>query len=80
MVATWDCFLLLNGLKVSCIRGAGELGDEWWLCVPNVLPIHVVEEWVTLEVLDSVPSQTHLRVADQPANNQREDQHIKLTF
>ena len=80
MVATWDCFLLLNGLKVSRIRGAGELGDEWWLCVPNVLPIHVVEEWVTLEVLDSVPSQTHLRVADQPANNQREDQHIKLTF
>ena len=80
MVATWDCFFLLYGLKVSCIRGAGVLGDERWFCVPNVLPIHVMEEWVTLEVLNSIPSQTHLRVADQPANNQREDQHTKLIF
>ena len=71
MVATWDSFLFLYGLKVPCIRGAGVLGDERRLCVPNVFPVHVVEEWVTLEVLNSILPQAHLGVTDQPVNNQR---------
>ena len=71
MIATWDSFLFLYGLKVSCIRGAGVLRDERRLCVPNVLPVHVVEERVTLEVLNSILPQTQLRVTDQPVNNQR---------
>ena len=71
MVATWDSFLLLYGLKVSCVRWAGVLGDEWWLCVPNVLPVHVMEERVTLEVLNSILPQTHLGVTDQPVKHQR---------
>ena len=81
MIATWDSFLFLYGLKVSCIRGAGVLRDKRRLCVPNVLPVHVVEERVTLEVLNSILPQTQLRVTDQPVNNQRKNvREIKMKF
>ena len=71
MVASCRGILLIDGFKVPCVRGTGELGDVRWLGVPDVVPVHGLEERMLLEVRDSIPAQPHLRVTDQPVGNER---------
>ncbi len=65
-------FIVLYGVKVAGVGGAGELGDIRGRGVADVLPLHPLKERVLLEVLDPAATQSVPRVADKTAAKKRE--------
>ena len=65
-------FVVLNGVKIPCVGGAGKFGDVGGRGVADVVPVHALKEGVVFEVIYALAPQSVSRITDQAAERERE--------